>query len=118
MNIHLQGIDPRVELSHYNEIIDRRRQTLGLTEATSLPSVLLLDSKDDRKNYLLALAAVKLYESAHGSRGIHTLTDMKEYIELVNELSKAQKQTPASELRTFSLDLLRSMRNELYAKSA
>lgn len=117
MDIHLQGLDPRVELSHYNEIIQNRREALDLQSA-NLPAVLMLDSKEDRKRYLLCLASMKQFESIQGSRGIHTLTDMQEFIELVDEIATAQHQTPASELRMFHLDLLRSMRSELQAKRA
>jgi hypothetical protein len=116
-NIYLQDIDPRVELSHYQEMIGSKREKIGLG-SSKVPLVLMLDSQHDRKRYLLCLAAVREFQSVHGSRGINTLTDMGEYITLVDEIAKGQTQTPASELRTFSLDLLRSMRSQMQRRRA
>lgn len=115
MHIHLQGIDPRVELSHYEELIQRKRERIGGAE---VPSVLLLESKEDRKRYLLCQAAIKLYPSVHGSLGIATVTDMGEHITLVNEIAQAHPEIPMAELRTFHIDLLRSMQSELMVKTA
>lgn len=117
MNIQIQGLDPRVELAHYNEVIQSRRDSLGL-EGAPLPPVLLLEAQEDRKRYLLCLTAVKLFDATKGTRGITTFADMLEHIELVDEISQVQTQTPASELRRFSLVLLRNMRAGYYAKQA
>ncbi|MEX6866644.1 hypothetical protein AB2D15_31240 [Pseudomonas aeruginosa] len=111
MDIHLQGTDPRVDLAHFEHVIEAKRNELG-EGGTKIPKVLLLEP-EDRKRYLMCQAAVKHFEAKKGTCGIHTLQDMVEHLELVNELSLSQAKVPVEDLRKFSLDLLRSMRTGL-----
>lgn len=113
--ITLQDVDPRVLLSHFEELISQRRKNLGL-EGAGIQGVLLLDV-NDRKTYLCCLAAMKHFESLHGRLGIQTPADMMEHIQLVEFLALHQSEMTPGDLRKCSLDLLRSMSASL-AKSA
>lgn len=103
----LKGVDPRVELQHFQSIIADRRKALDL-EGVPISAALLLDPPD-RLRYLLCLSAVKMFEVMGGTRGIVDIHDMVEHIELVSSLSLAQAEVTPLELRGYSLDLLRSM---------
>jgi len=109
--VHFQDVDPRVLLSHFEEQISDRRRKLSLEGSECVHDVQLLDI-DDRPAYLMCLVAIKSFQSLHGRLGIHTPADMVEHIQLVEHLSAKQADVSPGELRTFSLDLLRSMRTE------
>lgn len=113
-NIHLQNINPAVELSHYEEIIQQRqKQLFGDLELEGYERVMLLDP-DQRSPYLLCKAAVAEMELREpmASKGVKTPEDLREHIQLVHDLSAVYSNIPASELRCYSLDLLRSMEAE------
>lgn len=105
--ITLQDVDPRVLITHFEEQISQRRKTLNLEDA-KIQGFLLLEQQD-RKTYLCCLAAMKRFESLHGSLGIKTPADMMDHIQLVEHLALQQRELTAADLRKFSLDLLRSM---------
>lgn len=107
-NIALHDVDPRILLSHYEELIAKARETLGLSQP-SVAGVLLLPP-GERKTYLMCLAAMKRFESVHESIGIKTPTEMVEHIELVEYLGMNQSRITPAELRTYSLAQLRAMR--------
>ena len=109
-NIRLQDVDPRILMSHFEEQIRVRRQNLQLEGMQGIQDIQLLDVAD-RPTYLMCLAAIKAFESLHGRLGINTLADMAKHIRLVELLSVTQSEVLPGELRTFSLDLLRSMRD-------
>ncbi|MGI0646979.1 hypothetical protein ACRCPS_18340 [Pseudomonas aeruginosa] len=111
----LKGVDPRIELRHFQDVIAERRKSHDLV-GEPIPPALLLDPAD-RPRYLLCFAAVKQFEVLKGKRGISDIHDMVEHLELVREFSLGQDKIPASELRTYSLDLLRSMKGQM-AKQA
>lgn len=113
--IHLQNINPAVELSHYEEIIEERRvKLLGGMDIQGFNKILLLDPVD-RPAYLKCKAAVAQLGSLEtmASRGVKTPEDLREHIQLVHDLSAVLTDITAAELRTYSLDLLRSMDAEM-----
>lgn len=105
--VPMQDVDPRVLIAHYEEVISRKRDSLG-SEFSGLPAVMLLCTAD-RKQYLLCLAAMKRFNAAKGTMGIKTPADMVEHIQLVERLLLSQSEVPAGELRKFSLSLLRAI---------
>jgi hypothetical protein len=106
-NISMQDVDPRILLAHYEEVIARKRESVeGVFK--NVPGSMLLDMPD-RKHYLMCLGAMQRFESVKGTMGIQTPADMVEHIQLVEYLALNQSEVSAGELRTFSLQLLRSM---------
>ncbi|EPA94780.1 hypothetical protein [Pseudomonas sp. G5(2012)] len=112
--------NPALVLSHFNEIIERRKAALfpegahdGVTE------VLLLDRRD-RPLYLASQVDVtqQEIEASYCERGITTTAHLREFIQLVHEISAACSTIAASELRSYHLDLLRAMRDEMVQKRA
>ncbi|RNF58551.1 hypothetical protein EFK68_04080 [Pseudomonas aeruginosa] len=113
--IHLQNINPALELSHYEEIIEKRRaQLFGEMDTQGFNKILLLDVAD-RPEYIKCKAAVAQLGTLEtmASRGVKTPEDLREHIQLVHELSAVLTDITAAELRTYSLDLLRSMDMEM-----
>lgn len=113
--IHLQNINPSLELSHYEEIIEKRRaQLFGEMDTQGFNKILLLDVAD-RPEYIKCKAAVAQLGTLEtmASRGVKTPEDLREHIQLVHELSAVLTDITAAELRTYSLDLLRSMDMEM-----
>jgi hypothetical protein len=113
--IHLQNINPALELSHYEEIIEKRRaQLFGEMDTQGFNKILLLDVAD-RPEYIKCKAAVAQLGTLEtmASRGVKTPEDLREHIQLVHDLSAILTDITAAELRTYSLDLLRSMDMEL-----
>lgn len=117
-NIHLQDINPAVELSHYEEIIEQRRKKLfGDMPLGAFEGIMLLDP-EDRPAYVKCKAMVAQMETLEvmASRGVKTPEDLREHIQLVHDLSLNHEEISAAELRTFSLDLLRSMHQEVMSR--
>ncbi|HHQ2714421.1 TPA: hypothetical protein ACSPMB_000250 [Pseudomonas aeruginosa] len=113
--IHLQNINPALELSHYEEIIEKRRaQLFGEMDTQGFNKILLLDVAD-RPAYIKCKAAVAQLGTLEtmASRGVKTPEDLREHIQLVHDLSAVLTDINAAELRTYSLDLLRSMDMEV-----
>ncbi|MEA8592553.1 hypothetical protein PZT57_28290 [Pseudomonas aeruginosa] len=113
--IHLQNINPALELSHYEEIIEKRRvQLFGEMDTQGFNKILLLDAAD-RPAYIKCKAAVAQLGTLEtmASRGVKTPEDLREHIQLVHDLSAVLTDITAAELRTYSLDLLRSMDMEM-----
>lgn len=113
--IHLQNINPALELSHYEEIIEKRRaQLFGEMDTQGFNKILLLDVAD-RPAYIKCKAAVAQLGTLEtmASRGVKTPEDLREHIQLVHDLSAVLTDINAAELRTYSLDLLRSMDIEM-----
>lgn len=113
--IHLQNINPALELSHYEEIIEKRRaQLFGEMDTQGFNKILLLDVAD-RPAYIKCKAAVAQLGTLDtmASRGVKTPEDLREHIQLVHDLSAVLTDINAAELRTYSLDLLRSMDMEM-----
>lgn len=113
--IHLQDIHPAVELSHYEEIIEQRLvQVFGELDSQGINRSLLLDPAD-RPAYIKCKAAVAQLSSLEtmASRGVKTPEDLREHIQLVHDLSAVLEDITSAELRTYSLDLLRSMDMEI-----
>lgn len=113
--IHLQDINPALELSHYDEIIEQRRASLfGKSDSSGFDMILLLDPAD-RPGYLKCKAMVEQMKSldAMSGRGVKTPEDLREHIQHVHDLSAVLTDITAAELRTYSLDLLREMNAEI-----
>ncbi|HEP8970422.1 TPA: hypothetical protein VDU83_002761 [Pseudomonas aeruginosa] len=113
-NIHLQNINPAIELNHYEEVMQQRqKQLFGDLVMEGHERILLLDP-EQRAPYLVCKAAVKEMEMREplASKGVKTPEDHREFIQLVHDLSTVYSAIPASELRGYSLDLLRSMEKE------
>lgn len=116
--VQLHIHNPAVELSHYEEIIESRRlQLFGELSTLGYDRMLLLDAAD-RPAYLRCKAAVEHLSTLEtlASRGLRTAEDLHEHIQLVHDLSNVLKDITAAELRTYSLDLLRSMDAEMQSQ--